>query len=219
MTSRIFIDLVMTILILFALAFRITGDVLHEWIGIVVYILFVIHNIMNHYWYKQLFIKKKKRSFNRRFNAIINLFLIVIMSVALVTGLAQSKSVLGFLDLTGSMLLRQIHSVSSYWGYILISVHLGIHWQMVSKYFFGKLTNNINRGFYQFLFPTLGFGMAIGGVWAFIERDMYSKLLLGMSFDFWDKSAVLFFVYHLFIMALFVWITFYILKVISYFKK
>lgn len=219
MTARIFINITMTILILFALAFRITGDILHEWIGIAVYVLFVIHNVMNRHWYTQLFVKKRERPFNWKLNTITNLLLIAVMSVILVTGLAQSKSVLSFLELPGSMLLRQIHSITSYWGYILISVHLGMHWQMMNKYLFGKRINGTNRHFYKLFFPLFGALMAAGGVWAFIERGMYSKLLLGMSFDFWDKSEVLFFSYHLLIMALFVWITFYILKIVHCLKK
>lgn len=219
MIARIFIDITMTILILFALAFRITGDVLHEWIGVVVYILFIIHNVINRHWYKQIFAKTKKRSFNWKVNTIINLLLLILMSVILVTGLVQSKSVLGFFNLSGSMLLRQVHSIASYWGYILISVHLGMHWQMLSKHFFSTLVNSSNRRFYRFLFRAIGLLMAASGMWAFIERDMYSKLLLGMSFDFWDRSTILFFIYHLLIMALFVWITFYILNVIFYIRK
>ncbi|MBL4803014.1 MAG: DUF4405 domain-containing protein [Emcibacter sp.] len=209
----------MTILILFALAFRITGDVAHEWIGLVVFVLFVVHNVINIHWYKQLFRKRKEYSSKWVLNTVTNILLVVLMSVMAITGFMQSKIILSVLELPGSMSLRQVHTMTSYWGYVLVSIHLGMHWQMLFKLFFGKAVNGANGRFYKILLPITGVAIAACGIWAFIERDMYSKLFLGLSFDFWDKPTVLFFVYHFLIMALWVWVTYYILKFISLFKR
>ena len=55
LTARIIIDLAMTLLLLGAYAYRITGDAAHEWIGICVFALFIAHNIINRKWYKSIF--------------------------------------------------------------------------------------------------------------------------------------------------------------------
>ncbi|MFV0539356.1 MAG: DUF4405 domain-containing protein [Dysgonomonas sp.] len=212
---RLLLDLAMTILILLALAFRRTGDVLHEWIGLVAIVLFVIHNIINIQWYRQLFSIQRKYSLRWLVNATINILLIIIMATMAITGLIQSKIILASLDLQGNMLLRQIHTISAYWGYLLVSVHIGMHWQMLYKHLFGKITNDL----YMICIRILGLLIAISGLFAFIERDMYSKLFLGLSFDFWDKSSALFLVYHLLIIGLLIWITYYALKLIHFFSR
>jgi hypothetical protein len=40
---RFFIDFAMAGLMLFSLSYRITGDASHEWIGISLFVLFVVH--------------------------------------------------------------------------------------------------------------------------------------------------------------------------------
>jgi hypothetical protein len=47
LTVRLIIDFVMTILILFALSYRIIGDASHEWIGVAVCAVCITHNILN----------------------------------------------------------------------------------------------------------------------------------------------------------------------------
>ncbi|MDR2007072.1 MAG: hypothetical protein LBP78_07515 [Acidaminococcales bacterium] len=47
LAARLGIDLAAAILLLSALAYRITGDAAHEWIGVAVTMLFIIHNALN----------------------------------------------------------------------------------------------------------------------------------------------------------------------------
>ena len=41
------VDVVLTVLLLFLMAFQVTGDVLHEWIGIGMTVTLVLHHILN----------------------------------------------------------------------------------------------------------------------------------------------------------------------------
>jgi hypothetical protein len=52
---RLIIDFAMTILLLCAYAYRIIGDAAHEWIGVVVFVLIIAHNVVNRRWYKSIF--------------------------------------------------------------------------------------------------------------------------------------------------------------------
>jgi hypothetical protein len=45
-------DVVMTVLMLIAMAYYITGNTIHEIVGVVVLILFIVHNLLNGRWYK-----------------------------------------------------------------------------------------------------------------------------------------------------------------------
>jgi hypothetical protein len=49
--------------------------------------------------------------------------------------------------------------------------------------------------------------------WSFFNRDMFSKLVLGFSFDYWpeERPAFLFFIETLSIMVVHVFVTYYVL--------
>lgn len=51
MKIKILIDFLMTISLLFLMAYQITGQNLHEWLGAGMLVLFIIHNILNLKWY------------------------------------------------------------------------------------------------------------------------------------------------------------------------
>ena len=52
------VDAVMTVLLLFLTAFQVTGDVLHEWLGIGMTLTLILHHILNRKWYKAVFTGK-----------------------------------------------------------------------------------------------------------------------------------------------------------------
>ena len=45
----------MTVLLLCLMAYQVTGEALHEWIGIGMTILVIIHQILNRKWYGAIF--------------------------------------------------------------------------------------------------------------------------------------------------------------------
>lgn len=51
---KIGIDFIMTILLLLLMAFNLIGQELHEWIGTGMFLLFILHNILNYRWYKAI---------------------------------------------------------------------------------------------------------------------------------------------------------------------
>lgn len=199
---RLELDLCMAALMLSALAFRITGGLAHEWIGLAAALLFAFHSAVNYRWYALLF--SGKYAARRFVNAALNAALLACALAMFATGFMLSKHVLAFLELSGNMELRQIHATSAYWLLILASAHLGMHWNMILG--FAGLNKNAAgasraRGAALWI---LGLAAATCGVWAFVERDMFSKLFLGYSFDFWDPDspAALFFLANAAIMAL-----------------
>jgi hypothetical protein len=209
---RLIIDLAMTILLLCAFAYRITGDATHEWIGISVFVLFIAHNIINRKWYKNIF--KGSYNIRRVTMTIINILLVLTMAILIITGLLQSRTVLAFLHLPGGMLLRQLHTTAAYWGLLLIGAHVGLHWGMFinAARKMAKITRENRRR--RIIVRILTFLFIAFGVWSFFDRDMFAKLFLGFSFDYWneEKPAVFFFAVMLSIMGIYVFITYSILK-------
>ncbi|MDR2798634.1 MAG: DUF4405 domain-containing protein [Treponema sp.] len=210
---RVLLDLVMTILLLYAYAYRITGDAAHEWIGVSVLALFILHTIINRRWYKNL--RKGAYTLRRGVMTAVNLLLVFTMAALVITGLLQSRTVLAFLHLPGGMALRQIHTTAAYWLLLLIGMHLGLHWGL-----FIKGTRKIMKINPELPGRTIVARMGavvctVFGMWPFFDRAMFAKLFLGFSFDYWseERPAILFFVLMLSIMGMYVFITYYGLKI------
>lgn len=47
---KVCVDVVMTVMLLFLMAYEMIGQAAHEWLGIGIVVLFVIHHILNRKW-------------------------------------------------------------------------------------------------------------------------------------------------------------------------
>ena len=70
---KISVDIAMTALFLALMAYHITGNSLHEWLGVTLFLLFIIHHILNLKWYRGLF--KGKYTASRVLMATVNFLL------------------------------------------------------------------------------------------------------------------------------------------------
>jgi hypothetical protein len=147
----------------------------------------------------------------------VNLLLVLAMAALVITGLFQSRTILAFLHLPGGMVLRQIHTTAAYWSFILIGLHAGLHWGMIMNAFRKMMKMNGKNWTRKIAARILALAVAVFGVWSSFDRDMFSKLFLGFSFDYWDpeRPAVLFFAAMLSIMGVYVFIAYYALKLLE----
>lgn len=211
---KLAIDLIMTVFILVAMASHLTGTTIHELLGITLFILFVIHNILNWGWYKSLL--KGRYNTIRIFHCAVNLLLLIMMLALLISGAMLSRTVFAFMDLNGGLFARKLHMLFTYWSFILISVHLGIHWGIIMDAVrkMAEITSaNHSRTLALQIIAVL---IAIYGVYASFSREIGAKLILYYTFDFWDydQSPVIFFLDYLSIMGLYVCVTYYLKRLI-----
>jgi len=99
MIKRI-VDVCMTALLLCLMAYQVTGEALHEWIGIGMTILVIIHQILNRKWYGAIF--KGKYNAYRIISTVINVMLLLSFA-------------------------RRMHLSMSHWAFVLMGLHLGMH--------------------------------------------------------------------------------------------
>ncbi|MDR1585992.1 MAG: hypothetical protein LBS57_00905, partial [Treponema sp.] len=73
----------------------------------------------------------------------------------------------------------------------------------------------------KFILRIIALAVAAFGVWSSFDRDMFSKLFLGFSFDYWpeERPAALFFAVNLSIMGLYVFVTCYALALLEWRKQ
>ena len=114
----------------------------------------------------------------------------------MISGIMLSNHVFAFLNIRGGMsFARLTHMASSYWGFVLMAMHLGLHWGM----FLGMARKALKRRqpsrLRKILLPTLGAAIAAYGVATFIRRDLLSYMLLQTHFVFLDFSEPIFLFY------------------------
>ena len=144
---KILVDIIMTILFFVLMNYYFTGRTIHEYLGYLIFIFFVLHHILNFNWYKNL--TKGKYSLNRSLNTFINTMLLICMLGLIISGILFNKDVVNFFNLTNIKVFnKKLHIVCSHWGFILMSIHLGMHWGMfinMSKKFINIKKTNIHN--------------------------------------------------------------------------
>ena len=88
MKIKIILDLLMTVVLLVLMAFQITGQELHEWFGTGMLVLFLMHNVLNFKWYKNLF--KGRYTMFRALQTVINLAVLISMLCLAYSGMSVS---------------------------------------------------------------------------------------------------------------------------------
>jgi hypothetical protein len=52
---KIIIDILMTVLLLLSMSYLLVGEEMHEWIGSGLFLLFIVHHILNRKWFTTVF--------------------------------------------------------------------------------------------------------------------------------------------------------------------
>ena len=109
---------------------------------------------------------------------------------------------------------RTLHMLSAYWGFVLMALHLGLHWNRMMG-MAGRLCRTPSRT-RRILLRAAGICIAICGLYAFIRRGIPDYLFLRTQFVFFDfeEPLPLFFLDYLAAMGLFVWIGHYLAKAV-----
>lgn len=217
MTAKLICDVLMTVALLLLMAYEMVGEAAHEWIGAGMLVLFVIHHILNLHWCKRVF--RGTYSSFRVFQTLIAATILVCMIGLAYSGIILSRHVFAFLPINGSRsLARTLHMLCSYWGFALMGVHLGLHWNMVMGI--------IGRGAKQstgktILLRIIGAVIAAYGFYAFITRQFGIYMLLRSHFVFFDynEPITFFLIDYTAIMGLFVAIGHYIAKAMRCMQK
>ncbi len=199
---RIFVDIAMPILLITIMGYQLVGRAYHEYAGIAMFILFIIHNYLNIKWYKVLF--KGKYTPYRILSTFINISILIIMILLMVSGIIMSEYAFKFLNLNfGNSISRLIHLSLSYWEYILMSFHLGMH--------LGQIINK-NR---KYIFVIIA--VALYGVYTFLTRKIWSYMLLINKFAFFDtdENIFKFIIDYTAIMILFAMLGYYISSILK----
>ena len=212
-TVKIILDILMIAALPVLMAYSLVGETLHEIVGTAMLVLFIAHHVLNRKATAAMF--KGKQSPVRVLNTIVNLLLFVVMIFLPVSGIVMSKHFYTFLPTEGlSAVARTVHLLLSYWGFALMSLHLGLH----ADIWLGRLKKK-KAAFITFsviLTVIAGFG-----VYAFTANKLYEYMFLQTQFVFFDfsKSLVLVFGEYLSMIVLFAWIGYWLKELLKLTQK
>lgn len=136
MASKINFALDLTILSAFLLVYNpaITGNTIHEWLGVAFTVALIVHLLMHWKWIAAITTQFFKKLFHQsRLNYIVDLLFYIAMTGSIFSGLMISKVVLSRLGihLDVSRGWKSIHVLTSDASLILLGIHFALHWKWV----------------------------------------------------------------------------------------
>ena len=138
---KIIADILMTAALLFLMPYGMVGEAAREWIGAGMFLLFILHHILNRKWLGN--IGKGRYTPYRILQTVLVVLVLICILGSMISGIILSRHVFTFLGIRGlSSPARVIHMTCAYWGFVLMSLHLGIHW--------GMMTGMAAMGFFVF---------------------------------------------------------------------
>ena len=183
---KIIIDVGITALLFFLSGYQFWGQAAHEWAGIIMLALLIVHNILNLNWYKNLF--KGKYPAVRTAYMITDIILMTSMALQMYSGIVLSREIFDFMiPSVGLSLARKMH--------------IRLHWNMI--------VNGIRKktGIEDALiYWSIGILTAMYGVFAFVKRDFITYMFLRNEFVFMDYNelTIMFYIDYAAIAAVFI---------------
>ena len=151
------------------------------------------------------------------FQTIIDLLVFLPMIGLMVSGIMLSNHVFAFLNIHGGMsFARLLHMAASHWGFVLTSLHLGLHWSMFVGMAKKALKLQQPSRVRSVLLPALGAGIAVYGLNVFIRRDLLTCMLVQTQFVFLDFGEFIPFFYldYLAMMGTFIFAAHYVSRLL-----
>ena len=192
---RMTIDITMTILsiILMGGNYLFPADLIHEILGVGLFVLWGVHIALNRRWYGAIF----RGNYNpyRVMQTIINCCILICTIFLMISGIILSNHVFTFLNIQGGLgFARIVHLLASHWYYLFMSLHIGLH--------VGRLFQDITTK----IIPRIILALVCAyGIYAFIARGVWKYLILRQQFFFFDleRGYILFAIDYISIIILF----------------
>ncbi len=178
-------DFAMTLLVPALMAYSVTGQMVHEWMGVGMLVLFLLHHGLNAAWLRSL--TKGRYTPLRTLQTALVFLLFVSMASQIVSGFAMSRCALPFLNIPiSTSTARLLHLACGYWSFLLMGLHLGLHWSaflgLGRKLRGGQPLPSAGR----WCLRILAGAAATWGAICFIRQNIADYLFLRTEFVFFD---------------------------------
>ena len=183
------IDILMVVILPILMSYNLVGKATHIYLGLTMVLLFIIHHIINRRWLKNM--AKGRYTPLRGVSTLINLLLTGVMFAMPVSGLIMDGQIVPALHITGSAATaRLVHLPVAYWGFVLLSLHLGFQWNRLHGSLKSVFNVTVPPAVSRFLRAAACL-ISLYGVRAFIKRDLWSYMSLTVQFAAFNKKEPL----------------------------
>lgn len=183
-TPRLVVDACLAAVLVALMATATVEEFAHEWLGMAAFALFAAHQVLNRRWWAGLL--KGRCTARRALGTVVNLGLVLCMVGQVASSLVLSEYAFGWLPaLDGAWWARIVHLLCSYWGFVLASIHAGLHLADPARALaqrVGALAWGVRIAFV---------GVACLGAWSFVRLDLAMYLTLSSQFVFADPTVPL----------------------------
>ena len=181
---KITVDTGMMLALLLLMGYGLIGEKAHEWIGMGMFALFLAHLVLNRKWFQNL--GKGRYSPVRIVQIVLNSLIFLCMVGCMVSGIALSRYLFNIqTEYAVEAAMEKVHMFCSYWGFVLMCLHLGTHWSMILAVA-RKHWKLPKRG--DWYLSVIGYLVALLGIPALLRRDVADYLFARSHFVFLDYS-------------------------------
>ncbi len=227
---RMPVDISMTILsiILMGGNYLFPADIVHEILGLALFLLWAVHISLNRRWYGAIF--KGKYNPYRIMQTFINCSILICTIFLMISGIILSNHIFTFFNIQGGLGFARIaHLLASHWYYLFMSLHIGLHVGMIANKIKQKREAEKNSTGRQaevqpgnkssqqdnsaaehnkpgkIIFRIFVALACAYGIYAFIARGVWKYLILQQQFFFFDleRGYILFVLDYISIIVLF----------------
>ena len=171
------VDILLGIGLLLLMSYRVAGEAGHEWTGIAMTALMILHQFLNRRWYAALLTGRYTPL--RTVQTFINIALVVCFILTALCGVNMSvQAVPFFSEFMRASLGRRLHLTLSHWCFVLMGLHLGLHVPAMLK---GIRAPGVQRTGWCLAIPAAG-----AGLWLFFGNHYPDYLLARVPFAFID---------------------------------
>ena len=178
------VDILLGIGLLLLMSYQVAGEAGHEWAGIGMTVLMLLHQVLNRKWYTSLF--RGRYTPLRAVGTLVNAALVACFLVTVLCGVNMSVHAVPFLaDFMRTSLGRRLHLTLSHWCFVLMGLHLGLHMPAMLK---GVKGTAARRAGWMASVCAAG-----AGLWLFLKNSYPDYLFYRVPFAFidYDKAVPL----------------------------
>lgn len=185
--AKIFVDLMMYVLFCLLMEQHLLSGIAHEWIGLSLFLLFMLHTAFNFRWYLALF--KGRYTAFRIVQTALDLLLFVFVIGCILSSFILSQNVFSWMHIPSSQFGRGLHLLSTSWAFVFVSMHLGWHFRFLPKKYCSKAKRSA-----LVVLEILLLAVSVYGLVVFIQRSFYEEMFLLTLFKQYeyDVSPVLY---------------------------
>ena len=168
------VDAAMYVLFLLLMGQCVLRGATHEWLGIAVGALFVLHNVLNFRWYRALF--RGKYSALRIVQTAVNFLLILAVLACMVSAVLVSQHIFAIRSGSAIELGRHLHLVATAWAFVLMTVHLGLHWSIFTAIGKRLPLSKGSRRLAHLACCLCAAALCLYGLYQFVDRRFWEEL-------------------------------------------